>query len=111
MPRSRRIPVISAARRAVRAGTVARGVVEARATTAGVKRGGKRFGEAVWGPAARLSGVLWLELTGVFFGLFMLTSGAEGMDQAKGLCRGRGGARARVVRGRHVGRLRVVFGE
>lgn len=57
--------------------TVARGVVEARATTAGVKRGGKRFGEAVWGPAARLSGVLWLELTGVFFGLFMLTSGAE----------------------------------
>ena len=32
--------------------------------------GGKRFGEAVWGPMVRLSGVLWLEMAGVFFGLF-----------------------------------------
>ena len=40
----------------------------------GLKRGGKRFGEAVWGPFVRLSGVLWLEFTGVFFGIFALTA-------------------------------------
>jgi hypothetical protein len=34
--------------------------------------GSKRFGEAVWRPFVRLSGVLWLEVTGVFFGLFAL---------------------------------------
>jgi hypothetical protein len=33
-------------------------------------RGSKRFGEAVWKPFVKLSGVLWLELAGVFFGLF-----------------------------------------
>jgi hypothetical protein len=53
------------------------GVVQARTTTAGVKRGGKRFGEAVWGPVAKASGVLWLEVTGVFFGIFALTAGIE----------------------------------
>jgi hypothetical protein len=37
-----------------------------------VSRGSKRFGEAVWGPFVRLSGVLWLEITGSFFGLFAL---------------------------------------
>jgi hypothetical protein len=37
-----------------------------------VVRGGKRFGETVWGPVARLSGVLWLEITGAFFGIFAL---------------------------------------
>jgi hypothetical protein len=37
-------------------------------------RGGKRFGEAVWEPFVRLSGVLWLEVTGVFFGLFALVA-------------------------------------
>jgi hypothetical protein len=41
-------------------------------TGRGVKEGGKRFGEATWGPFVRLSGVLWLEFTGVFFGLFAL---------------------------------------
>jgi hypothetical protein len=44
-------------------------------TSGGVKRGGKRFGEAMWGPFVKLSGVLWLEFTGVFFGLFALTTG------------------------------------
>jgi hypothetical protein len=39
-------------------------------TGQGLKRGGKRFGEAVWGPLVKLSGQLWLELTGVFFGIF-----------------------------------------
>ena len=44
-------------------------------TRRGLKEGGRRFGEAVWGPFARLSGVLWLEFTGVFFGLFAVTAG------------------------------------
>ena len=44
-------------------------------TGQGLKRGGKRFGEAVWGPFVKLSGVLWLEFTGVFFGLFAVTAG------------------------------------
>ena len=37
---------------------------------AGVKRGGKRFGEAVWGPFVHAGGVLWLEITGLFFAIF-----------------------------------------
>ncbi len=41
----------------------------------GIARGSRRFGEAVWGPVVKLSGVLWLELTGVFFGLFALFAG------------------------------------
>ena len=38
----------------------------------GLARGGKRFGESVWGNFTRLSGILWLEFTGVFFGIFAL---------------------------------------
>jgi hypothetical protein len=45
-----------------------------RQTGAGLKRGGKRFGEAVWGPFVKASGQLWLELTGVFFGLFAVSA-------------------------------------
>ena len=52
-------------------------VQQTRTSGAGFKRGGRRFGEAVWGPFARLSGVLWLEFTGVFFALFALTSAVE----------------------------------
>ncbi len=55
----------------------ARTAREVRSRTEGVKRGGKRFGEAVWGPVVRASSVLWLEVTGVFFGLFALTAGIE----------------------------------
>jgi hypothetical protein len=51
---------------------VARTAQQARRATEGVARGGKRFGEAVWSPFVRLSGVLWLEFTGVFFGIFAL---------------------------------------
>jgi hypothetical protein len=40
----------------------------------GIAQGGKRFGEAVWGPFVRLSGVLWLEFTGVFFGIFAIVA-------------------------------------
>lgn len=49
---------------------VTRATEQARQTTAGLTQGGKRFGEAVWRPFVRLSGVLWLEFTGVFFGIF-----------------------------------------
>jgi hypothetical protein len=38
----------------------------------GLKEGSRRFGEAMWGPLAKASGALWLELTGVFFGIFAL---------------------------------------
>lgn len=48
--------------------------VEPVAAKRSLRRGGRRFGEAVWAPLARLSGVLWLEVTGVFFGLFALSS-------------------------------------
>jgi hypothetical protein len=53
----------------------ARTTVQVRQTKEGLKRGSKRFGEAAWGPFVKLSGVLWLELTGVFFGIFALFAG------------------------------------
>jgi hypothetical protein len=40
----------------------------------GLKQGKKRFGEAVWGPFTKAGKVLWLEFTGVFFGLFALSA-------------------------------------
>ena len=43
----------------------------------GLRRGGKRFGEAVWAPAARAGSVLWFEVTGAFFALFALTAAIE----------------------------------
>ena len=48
----------------------ARTTAQVRQTGHGLKEGSKRFGEAVWGPLAMASGALWLELTGVFFGIF-----------------------------------------
>jgi hypothetical protein len=36
------------------------------------KREGKRFGQSIWGPFAHAGSVLWLEVTGFFFGLFSL---------------------------------------
>ncbi len=50
----------------------ARATVQTRQTRAKVARGSKRFGEAAWGPLAKLSGILWLEMTGAFFGIFAL---------------------------------------
>jgi hypothetical protein len=35
-----------------------------------VSRGTRNFGRAVWNPFAWASSVLWLEITGLFFGLF-----------------------------------------
>lgn len=52
----------------------ARATAQVRTTAAGLKQGKKRFGEAVWGPFARAGGVLWLEFTGVFFGLFAVSA-------------------------------------
>jgi hypothetical protein len=66
-------PPIATAPRNV-AHTAAKTVEQARHVKQGLGRGGKRFGEAVWGPFVRLSGVLWLEVSGVFFGIFALVA-------------------------------------
>ncbi|MEO8869279.1 MAG: hypothetical protein ABI357_00460 [Granulicella sp.] len=52
----------------------ARTTAQVRKTKENLSRGGKRFGEAAWGPVVKLSGVLWLEVTGVFFGIFVLVA-------------------------------------
>ena len=39
---------------------------------AGAKRGAKAFGRAFLGPFTHAGGVLWLEITGMFFALFAL---------------------------------------
>ncbi|QHN04183.1 hypothetical protein FTO74_13005 [Granulicella sp. WH15] len=41
-------------------------------TTRGVREGSRRFGEAVWKPTVRASGIIWLEVTGTFFSLFVI---------------------------------------
>lgn len=56
-------------------GNAARNASKVRVTSRGIAQGSRRFGEAVWGPVVKLSGVLWLELTGVFFGVFALFAG------------------------------------
>ena len=56
---------------------VAQQIHQARVTTTNIKRGGKRFGEALWGPFAKLSGVVMLEVTGVLFSLFALTAALD----------------------------------
>ncbi|MBB5318320.1 hypothetical protein [Tunturibacter empetritectus] len=48
----------------------ARTTVQVAQTGLGLKRGGRRFGEAAWGPFVKASSQLWLEFTGVFFGIF-----------------------------------------
>ena len=35
-----------------------------------VAKGARNFGRSVWGPFAHAGGVLWLEVTGLFFALF-----------------------------------------
>jgi hypothetical protein len=40
--------------------------------TRNVRRGAGNFGRAVWNPFALATGVLWLEITGMFFALFAL---------------------------------------
>lgn len=55
----------------------ARVASQAAVSGAGLKEGGRRFGKAVWRPFVKLSGVLWLELTGVFFGIFALSAASR----------------------------------
>lgn len=43
-------------------------------TPARLRQGSRNFGQAIWTPLRRQSGVLWLEFTGVFFGLFAVTA-------------------------------------
>jgi len=47
----------------------------ARQATAGVAAGSKQFGRSVWRPFVKLSGVLWLELTGSFFAIIAFFTG------------------------------------
>jgi hypothetical protein len=49
-----------------------RTIAQVRQTGQGLKTGSKQFGKAVGGRLVTLSSVLWLELTGVFFGIFAL---------------------------------------
>jgi hypothetical protein len=49
---------------------VARTASQVRQTGQALKQGGKQFKKAAGGRLVRLSGALWLELTGVFFGIF-----------------------------------------
>ena len=58
------VPGVRLAQQAVRT------TAQVRQTGRGLKEGSKRFGEAVWEPFVKLSEALWLELTGVFFGIF-----------------------------------------
>jgi hypothetical protein len=65
----------SAARRAEGSGVrlgeqAARAAAQTQQAGRGLKEGGRRFRQAVGGRFVTLSGVLWLELTGVFFGVF-----------------------------------------
>lgn len=71
-PRQANNPQRAASPRAAVSEQVTRTAAQAKRTTEGVARGGRRFGDAVWSPFVRLSGVLWLEFTGVFFGIFAL---------------------------------------
>jgi hypothetical protein len=66
-------PTVAAATAPRRAAKkAAQAVVQAREVKQGLGRGSRRFGEAAWKPFLRLSGVLWLEVSGVFFGIFAL---------------------------------------
>ncbi len=66
-------PIAQAARTAAHVTVQAQ--VRARETSQNVARGSKRFGDSVWTPLKKLSGVLWLEITGSFFGLFAVFAG------------------------------------
>ena len=59
------------------ASSIAPAAQRAGAQAATLTREGKRFGQTVWAPVKKASGVLWLEVTGVFFGLFAATAAIE----------------------------------
>jgi hypothetical protein len=66
-------------------GKAARTTAQVVQTGHGLKRGGKRFGEAIWGPFAKASNQLWLELTGVFFGIFAVSAASNAWKMRGGL--------------------------
>jgi hypothetical protein len=47
-------------------------VIKARGAREGLRRGSRSFGGTAWKTIKRLGGVLWLEVSGVFFGIFAL---------------------------------------
>jgi hypothetical protein len=63
----------------------ARTTAQVMQTGQGLKEGGRRFNEAFSGRVIRLSGALWLELTGVFFGIFALSAGLGAWRMRAGL--------------------------
>jgi hypothetical protein len=55
---------------------VTQAAAQVQQTADGLNRGSQQFKQSVWAPVKRLSGVLWLEFTGVFFGIFALSAGS-----------------------------------
>lgn len=86
--------------------STAKAVAQAQGTRQGLVRGGKRFGEAVWRPFVRLGGVLWLEVSGVFFGIFALFALAA-MWRMRGEWHGSTDARRQMM---GAGVMLLVFG-
>jgi hypothetical protein len=68
----------SSANQGNRSGSVAKavsgiaGAQNLRTTGQKVARGARGFGRSLWNPFAHATTVLWLEITGLFFGLFTL---------------------------------------
>jgi hypothetical protein len=63
-------PIVENAARAA-----AQAQAHARQASKGVAAGSKQFGKSVWRPFVKLSGVLWLEITGSFFALIAFFTG------------------------------------
>ncbi len=55
--------------------TAARAASEVIETGSRLGQGSRRFAQTAFGPVKKLSGVLWLEFTGFFFGLFSVSAG------------------------------------
>ncbi|MDE1175941.1 MAG: hypothetical protein PW789_04975 [Edaphobacter sp.] len=53
---------------------VARAATQVKQTTDGLNQHGRQLQQSVMAPVKRLSGVLWLEFTGSFFGLFAVSA-------------------------------------
>lgn len=51
---------------------VTRAAAQAKQASQNFGKSSRQLGQSVWSPFVRLSGVLWLEFTGVFFGIFAM---------------------------------------
>jgi hypothetical protein len=67
---------VSAAARPAKSAVDSRIAAQGVAQVQGVRRGLGRFRDSAVEPVVRLSGVLWLEVMGVFFGIFAVFAGA-----------------------------------